>query len=274
MRRKIIICISIISVLFTGCGKIATDKLESVITEEPTKRMKPTTRLGHNVDDIMGALHFWINKEAWENDESEFLDREMTVKIYYEELDEKRDDNELENMIHFYISSEKEKDSYIHLSFIEGEHGFESNPEDAEKKKKVKHNLYYLTEKKLYFSSKEITCPNFPVSDQRKEDFLKRAKKEIKKILSNEQGIHQVYIKNFTNQDAGADVYVISNEEELWCSTIWREIEKDNGVIDTNAAFLEGGTSTPIFDWKDKDIRESFKKTLELSILEFEVKGS
>jgi hypothetical protein len=60
----------------------------------------------------------------------------------------------------------------------------------------------------------------------------------------------------------------------LWCSTIWREIQKDNGVIDTNATFLEGGNSTLIFDWTDKAIREEFKKSLELSILKFEVKGS
>lgn len=268
MRRKIVIYTFLIFVILTGCGKQAYEKS----LREPTVIMANTTRLGNNVDDIMGALHFWINKEAWENGESEFLDKEMMVKIYYEEIDEKRDDNELKDMIHFYISSEKQKGSYIHLTFIEGEHGFESKPEDVEKKKKVKHNLNYLTQKNFYFSSKEITCPDFPVSDQRKEDFLKRAKKEIKKVLSNEQGIHQVYIKNFTNQDVGADVYVISNGKELWCSTIWKEIQKDNGVIDTNVAFLEGGNSTPIFDWTDKAIRESFKKTLELSILEFEVK--
>lgn len=245
MKRKIIICISIISVLLTGCGKIATDKVESAITEEPAKKMKPTTRLGNDVDDIMDALHFWINKTAWGygkrvytacmDDDimfKDFLDTELKVKIYYRtidsyydnpEIESRRDDNELEDVIVFYISSGQENDNYISLSLVEGEHGFASETE-VSRTKKIEDDLIYLGEEKFYFSSKEITRPDFPVSDQKKQLFLKKAKKKIKKIVSQTKGTCQVYIGNFTNQDEGAEVYIIRDEKKLSCFTIWREI--------------------------------------------------
>lgn len=295
MRRKIIICISIISVLLTGCGKIPTDKLGAVITEEPTKKMKPTTRLGNDVDDIMDALHFWINKKAWGygkrvytvcvGDDCEimfkdFLDTELTVKIYYRtidsyyddpEIESRRDDNELEDVIVFYISSGQENDNYISLSLVEGEHGFASETE-VSRTKKIEDDLIYLGEEKFYFSSKEITRPDFPVSDQKKQLFLKKAKKKIKKIVSQTKGTCQVYIGNFTNQDEGAEVYIIRDEKKLSCFTIWREILMENGIVDTDAALLDKRKAS--YDWTDKDTKEQFKRVLDTSILEFEVKGS
>lgn len=297
MKRKFIICISIISVLFTGCGKIETEKLESAITAEPTESMKqitPTTRLGNDVDDIMDALHFWINKTAWGygkrvytaymDDDimfKDFLDTELTVKIYYRiidsyyddpEIESRRDDNELEDVIVFYISSGKENDNYISLSLVEGEHGFASEPEGVSKTKKIEDDLIYLAEENCYFSSKEIICPDFPVSDQKKQLFLKKAKKKIKKILSQTKGTCQVYIGNFTNQDKSAEVYIIRDEKKLSCYTIWREILMDNGIVDTDAALLDKCKAS--YDWTDKDTKEEFKRVLETSILEFEIKGS
>lgn len=293
MKRKIIICISIISVLLTGCGKIATDKVESAITEEPAKKMKPTTRLGNDVDDIMDALHFWINKTAWGygkrvytacmDDDimfKDFLDTELKVKIYYRtidsyydnpEIESRRDDNELEDVIVFYISSGQENDNYISLSLVEGEHGFASETE-VSRTKKIEDDLIYLGEEKFYFSSKEITRPDFPVSDQKKQLFLKKAKKKIKKIVSQTKGTCQVYIGNFTNQDEGAEVYIIRDEKKLSCFTIWREILMENGIVDTDAALLDKRKAS--YDWTDKDTKEQFKRVLDTSILEFEVKGS
>lgn len=299
MKRKVIIYIALISVLFMGCGKIEIEKLSSSVIAEPTEKMKPVataapaTRLGNDVDAIMDALRFWINKEAWEygtevstaylGDDivfKDFLDTELTVKIYYRTVDSyyddpkietRRDDNELVDIIDFYISSGKEKDSYIYLSLIEGEHGFTSEPEPIKRTKKIEEDdLIYLAEENFYFSSKEMTRPDFPVSDQKKELFLKKAKKEIKTLLSDEQGIYQVYIKNFTNQDRDAEVYIIDDGKEIRCHTILREILMDNGILDTDAAYLSKCTAS--YDWTDKDTREGFKKTLELSILEFEVK--
>ena len=293
MKRKIIICISIISVLLTGCGKIATDKVKSAITEEPAKKMKPTTRLGNDVDDIMDALHFWINKTAWGygkrvytacmDDDimfKDFLDTELKVKIYYRtidsyydnpEIESRRDDNELEDVIVFYISSGQENDNYISLSLVEGEHGFASETE-VSRTKKIEDDLIYLGEEKFYFSSKEITRPDFPVSDQKKQLFLKKAKKKIKKIVSQTKGTCQVYIGNFTNQDEGAEVYIIRDEKKLSCFTIWREILMENGIVDTDAALLDKRKAS--YDWTDKDTKEQFKRVLDTSILEFEVKGS
>ena len=296
MKRKIIICISIISVLLTGCGKIATDKVESAITEEPAKKMNPTTRLGNDVDDIMDALHFWINKKAWGygkrvytvcvGDDCEimfkdFLDTELTVKIYYRtidsyyddpEIESRRDDNELEDVIVFYISSGQENDNYISLSLVEGEHGFASETEWVSRTKKIEDDLIYLGEEKFYFSSKEITRPDFPVSDQEKQLYLKKAKKKIEEILLQSEGTHQVYIGNFTNQDKNAEVYIISDEKELSRHTLCREILMENGIVDTDAALLDKRKAS--YDWTDKDTKEQFKRVLDTSILEFEVKGS
>lgn len=301
MNRKIIIYIFCISILFMGCYKIETEKLESAVTAGSIEEMKPAaiilpkTRLGNDVDDIMDAVRFWINKTAWGYgtgvytaylDEDimfkDFLDTELTVKIYYGEIDSyyddpeiesRRDDNELEDIIDFYISSGKENDSYIHLSLVEGEHGFASEPGMVERTKKIEEDVSdYLAEEKFYFSSKEITRPNFPVSDEKKELFLKKAKKKIKKILSQKKGTYQVYIDNFTNQDKSAEVYIINDGKEIRCHTIWREILMDNGIVDTDAAFLDKGKGS--YDWTDKDTREGFKRTLESSILEFEVKVS
>lgn len=286
-----------IFILFVGCGKPKTEKSEPAVTigtMKPVATIAPATRLGNNVDDIMDALNFWINKTAWGygtrvytaylDDDimfKDFLDTELTVKIYYREIDSyyddpeiksRRDDNELEDIIDFYILSGKEKNSYIHLSLVEGEHGFTSEPEQVERTKKIENDSIYMTEETLYFSSKEITCPDFPVSDQKKGLFLKKAQKKIKKKLSQTKGIHRVYIDDFTNQDKGAEVYIISDEKEISCHTIWREILMDNGVVDTDAAFF--GKCTASYDWTDKDIREAFKRSLETSILEFKVKGS
>lgn len=81
-------------------------------TVQPLQSIAPVTRLGNNVDDIMFK---------------DFLDTELTVKIYYREIDSyyddpeiksRRDDNELEDIIDFYILSGKEKNSYIHLSLV------------------------------------------------------------------------------------------------------------------------------------------------------------
>lgn len=295
MKRIIIICISIISVLFIGCGKVETEKLESAITAEPTETSKPiTTRLGNSVDDIMDALHFWINKTAWGygtrvytaylDDDimfKDFLDTQLTVKIYYREInryyddpeiESRRDDNEIEDAIVFYISPGKEKDNYLSLSLVEGEHGFASESQGVIRTKEIEDDLIYLAEENLYFSSKEITCPDFPVSDQKKELFLKKAEKELKKILSQTKGTHQVYIGNFTNQDKSAEVYIISDEKELSCHTIWREILMENGIVDTDAALLDKCKAS--YDWTDKDTKEEFKRVQETAILEFEIKGS
>lgn len=294
MKRRIIIGIFLISVFFTGCSQIGTETMESVGTAKPTESMKPVTTLGNDVVDIMNALRFWINKTAWEygtrvytaylDDDimfKDFLDTELKVKIYYSEIDSyyddpeiesRRDDNELENAIDFYISSGKENGNYIYLSLIEGEHGFASDPVGVERTKKIPGDLNYLTEENFYFSSKEITRPDFPVSDQKKELFLKKAKKKIEKILSKTKGTHQVYIGNFTNQDSSAEVYIISDGEELGCHTIFREILMENGVVDTDAAFF--GKCTASYDWTDEHTKEEFERVLETSILEFKVKGS
>ena len=293
MKRRIIIGIFLISVFFTGCSQIGTETMESVGTAKPTESMKPVTTLGNDVVDIMNALRFWINKTAWEygtrvytaylDDDimfKDFLDTELKVKIYYSEIDyyddpeieSRRDDNELENAIDFYISSGKENGNYIYLSLIEGEHGFASDPVGVERTKKIPGDLNYLTEENFYFSSKEITRPDFPVSDKKKELFLKKAKKKIEKILSKTKGTHQVYIGNFTNQDSSAEVYIISDGEELGCHTIFREILMENGVVDTDAAFF--GKCTASYDWTDEHTKEEFERVLETSILEFKVKGS
>lgn len=83
--------------------------------------------------------------------------------------------------------------------------------------------------------------------------------------------MQQVYIGNFTNQDKGAEVYIISDEKEVSRHTIWRKILIYNGIVDTDADFF--GKCTASYDWTDKDIREEFKRSLETSILEFQVKG-
>lgn len=46
----------------------------------------------------------------------------------------------------------------------------------------------------------------------------------------------------------------------------------ENGIVDTDAALLDKRKAS--YDWTDKDTKEQFKRVLDTSILEFEVKGS
>lgn len=61
----------------------------------------------------------------------------------------------------------------LESAVVEGEHGFASEPETLERTKKIKDDSICLAEEKFYFSSEDITCPDFPVSDWKKTFFEK-----------------------------------------------------------------------------------------------------
>lgn len=141
--------------------------------------------------------------------------------------------------------------------------------------KTIDGKLSYLGEKKFFFSKKSVRKPQFPVSSERKEHFIKRAKRNISNILakstSRKKINYEVYILNFTNADSSAGVIIIEDSKKMWLSEVVSEIEGDDGKIKKNLAEFRGQRG-PTIDWTNAENREEFRKELEMSICKFSVK--
>lgn len=95
--------------------------------------------------------------------------------------------------------------------------GYQSEPFYIKKVKKIDKKLSYLGNNTFFFGSQNAVKPQFSKSSKKKTTFIKRTKKEIKKLLtqdSNKKITYDIYILYFTNADICADVIVIENNKK------------------------------------------------------------
>lgn len=254
MQKKINIVFLCIILMLCGCQTL-TYKIK-----DNKKELSPK-------EQILSAFSFWVNKENWLYDNSVYVDVQKNIKIYYKAR------NEAEYLGYIFIANGDKYDKIVFV--INKNDGYQSEPLYVKQVKTIDGKLSYLGEKKFFFSKKSVRKPQFPVSSERKEHFIKRAKRNISNILakntSRKKINYEVYILNFTNADSSAGVIIIEDGKKMWLSEVVSEIEGDDGKIKKNLAEFRGQRG-PTIDWTNAENREEFRKELEMSICKFSVK--
>lgn len=215
--------------------------------------------------EIISAFSFWINKNCWLYGSSEYADVQNNIKIYYKAKNTKK---------YYGYLFIKTKTGYDKLVFVLNKNsGFQSEPLYVKKVKKTDKKLSYLGKEIFFFDSQNAAKPQFPKSSKKKTAFVKRAKKKIKKLLTqntNKKINYDIYILDFTNADISADVIVIENNRKMWLSEVVSEIKWDDGKNRKNLARFQGQKS-PMIDWTKAENRADFKRQLEMAVCKFNV---
>lgn len=251
--------IGILCIVFMLCDcQVQAQKIETTqnnaIQYESTKKAE-----------IVSAFSFWINKNCWLYGSSEYADIQNKIKIYY------KNKNAKEYYGYLFIRT---KNGYDKLAFlIKKNDGYQSEPFYIKKVKKIDKKLSYLGNDTFFFDSQNAVKPQFSKSSKKKTTFIKRTKKEIKKLLtqnSNKKIKYDIYILNFTNADICADVIVIENNKKMWLSEVVSEVKCDDGKTRRNLARFQGQKS-PMIDWTKAENRADFKRQLEMAVCKFKV---
>ena len=203
----------------------------------------------------------------------------------------------------------KGKETYKVTGFRISKTGFNAEA-DIDEVRKIGKELTYLGQETFHFKSTDVSKPEYPVSSPMKEAFIEVAKERVNelilvtakegdpvpsgaKIQEDDRfpddfpaetvigpGKYEVYIENFTEEESSVYVAIKSDAGELfscdlsaryldeagkWIFLTIKEFETKENMSAWVEYFLSSG------NWSDKEMRNHFKKTMQLAVADFEV---